>query len=292
MMPGLNGYEVLPRLRERKIWTLEMMLTAKDGDYDQTDAFDLGADDYMTKPFSFTVLRARLRALVRRGAPERPAILSVGSLTVDPALRRAACNGTEIRLTVKEFALLEYLTRNAIVGPSGAAGWDRTGLVKGGAVGTAADSLRALEQVTLSINAGGDVVCGLGKHSAELARPWNIGIEDPADRSRIAQVIPVVDGALATSSATARARISSIPAPDEESSIRDPPLSPALTSCGPTCGPRRRSSIPLRSTTAQVGPAIGCTQYETQYENCHARSRRLPASRSREIGHPGLCCRF
>jgi hypothetical protein len=163
MMPGLNGYEVLPRLRERKIWTLEMMLTAKDGDYDQTDAFDLGAEDYMTKPFSFMVLRARLRALVRRGAPERPAILSVGSLTVDPALRRAACNGTEIRLTVKEFALLEYLARNAVVGPSGAAGWDRTGLVKGWAVGTAADSLRALEQVTLSINAGGDVVCALGR---------------------------------------------------------------------------------------------------------------------------------
>ena len=91
-----------------------------------------------------------------------------------------------------------------LVGPSGAAGWDPTGLVKGWAVGTAADGLRALEQVTFSINAGGDVVCGLGKHSAELARPWNIGIEDPADRSRIAQVIPVVDGALATSSATAR----------------------------------------------------------------------------------------
>ncbi|OLT35991.1 DNA-binding response regulator [Rhodococcus sp. CUA-806] len=113
MMPGLNGYEVLRRLRERKIWTPVMMLTAKDGDYDQTDAFDLGADDYMTKPFSFMVLRARLRALVRRGAPERPAILSVGSLTVDPALRRAARNGTEIRLTAKEFALLEYLARNA-----------------------------------------------------------------------------------------------------------------------------------------------------------------------------------
>ena len=113
MMPGLNGYEVLRRLRERKIWTPVMMLTAKDGDYDQTDAFDMGADDYMTKPFSFMVLRARLRALVRRGAPERPAILSVGSLTVDPALRRAARNGTEIRLTAKEFALLEYLARNA-----------------------------------------------------------------------------------------------------------------------------------------------------------------------------------
>lgn len=68
---------------------------------------------------------------------------------------------------------------------SAPAGWDPTGLAKGWAVGTAADGLRALEQVTFSINAGGDVVCGLGKHSAELARPWNIGIEDPADRSRI-----------------------------------------------------------------------------------------------------------
>ena len=69
MLPGLSGYEVLRRMRDKEVWTPVMMLTAKDGDYDQTDAFDLGADDYLTKPFSFIVLVARLRALVRRGAP-------------------------------------------------------------------------------------------------------------------------------------------------------------------------------------------------------------------------------
>ena len=67
MLPGLNGYDVLKQLRQRKIWTPVLMLTAKDGEYDQTDAFDLGADDYLTKPFSFMILMARLRALVRRG---------------------------------------------------------------------------------------------------------------------------------------------------------------------------------------------------------------------------------
>ena len=112
MLPGLNGYEVLRKMRDRQIWTPVMMLTAKDGDFDQTDAFDLGADDYMTKPFSFMILRARLRALVRRGAPERPTVLTVGQLTVDPALRRVERGGIEIRFTAKEFALLEYLVRN------------------------------------------------------------------------------------------------------------------------------------------------------------------------------------
>ncbi|MGU3437664.1 response regulator transcription factor [Actinomycetes bacterium M1A6_2h] len=112
MMPGLNGYEVLRTMRERQNWTPVMMLTAKDGDYDQTDAFDLGADDYLTKPFSFMILRARLRALVRRGAPERPAVLSAGGLTVDPALRRVQRNGIDIRLTAKEFGLLLYFVRN------------------------------------------------------------------------------------------------------------------------------------------------------------------------------------
>jgi DNA-binding response OmpR family regulator len=72
MLPGLNGYDVLKELRQRKVWTPVMMLTAKDGEYDQTDAFDLGADDYLTKPFSFMILMARLRALVRRGHPSGP----------------------------------------------------------------------------------------------------------------------------------------------------------------------------------------------------------------------------
>ena len=76
MLPGMNGYRVLEEIREREIWTPVIMLTAKDGEYDQTDAFDLGADDYLTKPFSFKVLVARLRALIRRGAPERPATSS------------------------------------------------------------------------------------------------------------------------------------------------------------------------------------------------------------------------
>src|ERR1700760_2780476 len=87
MLPGLSGYEVLRRLRAREVWTPVLMLTAKDGEYDETDAFDLGADDYLTKPFRFRVLVARLRALVRRGAPQRPAVLTAGTLTLDPARR-------------------------------------------------------------------------------------------------------------------------------------------------------------------------------------------------------------
>src|SRR3954469_23098075 len=88
------------------------MLTAKDGDYDQTDAFDLGADDYLIKPFSFVVLVARLRALIRRGAPERPVVLSAGDLTLDPAERRVARAGEPVAVTPREFALLEFLLRH------------------------------------------------------------------------------------------------------------------------------------------------------------------------------------
>ncbi|BCB89591.1 response regulator transcription factor [Phytohabitans suffuscus] len=112
MLPGLSGYEVCRRLRERKVWTPVLMLTAKDGEYDQADALDLGADDYLTKPFSFVVLVARLRALVRRGAPERPAVLSAGDLVVDPARRRVARGGLEVKVTAREFALLELLMRH------------------------------------------------------------------------------------------------------------------------------------------------------------------------------------
>ncbi|MEO7058792.1 MAG: response regulator, partial [Lapillicoccus sp.] len=78
MLPKLNGYQVIEALRARDVWTPVLMLTAKDGEYDQADAFDLGADDYLTKPFSFIVLVARIRALARRGAPERPVTLHVG----------------------------------------------------------------------------------------------------------------------------------------------------------------------------------------------------------------------
>ena len=113
MLPGLNGYDVLKEIRRRKIWTPVLMLTAKDGEYDQTDAFDLGADDYLTKPFSFLILMARLRALVRRGAPARPVHVAVGSLVLDPARRVVTRQGVPIQLTAREYGLLLYLMRHA-----------------------------------------------------------------------------------------------------------------------------------------------------------------------------------
>ncbi|MDA8437811.1 MAG: response regulator transcription factor [Propionibacterium sp.] len=112
MLPGRHGYDVLTNLRQRKIWTPILMLTAKDGDYDQTDAFDLGADDYLTKPFSFVVLVARLRALARRGAPERPVVLTVGDITLDPNKRLVTCKGESVSLTAKQYAVLHYLMRH------------------------------------------------------------------------------------------------------------------------------------------------------------------------------------
>nr|WP_269811066.1 response regulator transcription factor [Kineosporia rhizophila] len=112
MLPRGNGYQVLAELRRREIWTPVLMLTAKDGDYDQTDAFDLGADDYLTKPFSFIVLVARLRALIRRGAPERPVVLACGDLTLDPVRRRVERAGNEISLTPREYGLLEFLMQH------------------------------------------------------------------------------------------------------------------------------------------------------------------------------------
>lgn len=112
MLPGLSGYEVLRRMRTQRVWTPVLMLTAKDGEYDQTDAFDLGADDYLTKPFSFRVLVARLRALARRGAPERPVVLTAGSLSLDPARHTVERDSTAISLTPREYGLLEFLLRN------------------------------------------------------------------------------------------------------------------------------------------------------------------------------------
>ncbi|WP_245852768.1 response regulator transcription factor [Blastococcus aggregatus] len=112
MLPGLNGYEVCRRMRASGVWTPVLMLTAKDGEYDQTDAFDLGADDYLTKPFSFLVLVARLRALIRRGAPVRPAVLAAGDLTLDPATRTVRRAEEEITLTPREFGLLHFLMRH------------------------------------------------------------------------------------------------------------------------------------------------------------------------------------
>jgi two-component system OmpR family response regulator len=112
MLPGLNGYEVLRRMRACDVWTPVMMLTAKDGEYDQTDAFELGADDYLTKPFSFIVLVARLRALVRRATPQLPALLTAGSLSLDPSRREVMRDDTTIALTPREYGLLEYLMRH------------------------------------------------------------------------------------------------------------------------------------------------------------------------------------
>ncbi|BAL87909.1 putative two-component system response regulator [Actinoplanes missouriensis 431] len=112
MLPRLSGYEVCRRLRERGVWTPILMLTAKDGEYDQADALDLGADDYLIKPFSFVVLIARLRALIRRGAPERPAVLRAGDLSLDPASRSLRKGEQEIAVTPREFAMLEFLMRH------------------------------------------------------------------------------------------------------------------------------------------------------------------------------------
>ncbi|MFD4609367.1 MULTISPECIES: response regulator transcription factor [unclassified Streptomyces] len=112
MLPGLSGYEVLKRLRAARTWTPVLVLTAKDGEYDEADALDLGADDYLSKPFSYVVLVARLRALLRRGAPARPAVLTVGDLALDPARRRCRRGHRDIDLTAREFTLLEYLLRH------------------------------------------------------------------------------------------------------------------------------------------------------------------------------------
>jgi two-component system, OmpR family, response regulator len=112
MLPGLSGYRIVRTLRSEGNWVPVLMLSAKDGEYDQADGLDSGADDYLTKPFSFVVLLAKLRALLRRGAPERPAVLTAGGRSLDPATRRVSRDGSEITLTTREFALLEYLMRH------------------------------------------------------------------------------------------------------------------------------------------------------------------------------------
>ena len=111
LLPGLSGYEVLKGLRRARVWSPVLMLTAKDGEYDEADALDLGADDYLSKPFSYVVVLAHLRALLRRGRPRRPAILSSGDLQFDPATRRGTRAGSDLGLTVRESAVLEYLLR-------------------------------------------------------------------------------------------------------------------------------------------------------------------------------------
>jgi two-component system, OmpR family, response regulator len=112
MLPGRNGLEVCRSLRESGVWSPILMLTARDGVEDKVSGLDSGADDYLSKPFSFAELLARLRALTRRGPSERPAVLEVGTLRLDPATRQAWRGEAEVELSAKEFALLETFMRN------------------------------------------------------------------------------------------------------------------------------------------------------------------------------------
>ena len=113
MLPKISGYRICRELRAEENWVPILILSAKDGEYDQADGLDLGADDYLTKPFSYVVLAARLRALLRRGTQPRPAQLRAGDLTLDPGTHQVSRGGTAIDLTPREFALLEYLMRQA-----------------------------------------------------------------------------------------------------------------------------------------------------------------------------------
>ena len=111
MLPGVDGLEVCRRLRSEGVWSPVLMLTARDGIEDRVSGLDTGADDYPTKPFSFEELLARLRALTRRAPAERPAVLEVGELRLDPAAHRAWRGSQELDLSAKEFALLELFMR-------------------------------------------------------------------------------------------------------------------------------------------------------------------------------------
>ena len=111
MMPGMSGYRVCQALRADEVWTPVIFLTAKDGEWDEVEGLDTGGDDWLTKPFSYPVLVARLRALVRRGVRERPVVLEAGDLRLDPAARRVFRGDTEITLTARELAVLDFLLR-------------------------------------------------------------------------------------------------------------------------------------------------------------------------------------
>ncbi|NUS07523.1 MAG: response regulator transcription factor [Nonomuraea sp.] len=113
MLPGLNGYRVCAQLRAAGDETPILMLTAKDGEWDEAEGLDTGADDYLTKPFSYVVLQARIRALLRRRTRAGAQVLRIGDLTVEPGARRVERAGTEVPLTAKEFAVLEHLTLHA-----------------------------------------------------------------------------------------------------------------------------------------------------------------------------------
>jgi DNA-binding response OmpR family regulator len=111
LLPGVNGFKICSSLRDEGNWTPILMLTAKDGELDEAEALDSGADDYLTKPFSYVVLVAHLRALLRRGARERPVVLEAGDLRLDPASHRCWRGDVEVELTPREFSLLEFLLR-------------------------------------------------------------------------------------------------------------------------------------------------------------------------------------
>lgn len=111
MLPGLNGFSVCRELREKGVWTPIVILTAKTGEFDEIESLDSGADDFLTKPFSYPVLLARIRSLLRRGVRERPVVLEAGGLRLDPATRTCWRGEVSIDLTHREFDLLEYLMR-------------------------------------------------------------------------------------------------------------------------------------------------------------------------------------
>ena len=111
MLPGLSGFDACRQLRERGVWSPVLMLTAREGVGDRVRGLDSGADDYLVKPFALAELHARLRSLARRGRPERPAVLEVGDLRLDPARREVRRGAVEVDLSAKEFALLETFMR-------------------------------------------------------------------------------------------------------------------------------------------------------------------------------------
>jgi DNA-binding response OmpR family regulator len=112
MLPGLSGYEVVRRLRAEDNWVPVMMVSAKDGPHDQADGLDFGADDYLTKPFDYVVLLARLRALLRRQSDPRPPVLSQGDVRLDPATREVTLAGDAVSLSRREYELLEFFLRH------------------------------------------------------------------------------------------------------------------------------------------------------------------------------------
>jgi DNA-binding response OmpR family regulator len=111
MLPRLSGYDVVRTLRQEENWVPVLMLSAKDGEHDQADGLDYGADDYLTKPFSYVVLLARIRALLRRAPDARPTVLAAGDIRLNPATRQVTVSDQPVTLTPREFGLLEFLLR-------------------------------------------------------------------------------------------------------------------------------------------------------------------------------------